>query len=193
MTRTGGDPEDSRVTDLGRWFDPEAGTIQSATAELIWDYRRQICTMNAPKAQGVTGFLKRAGGVFELADVTIESENQYATVNVVSLDDQPIRESEQVLVQVVTANRLTGFKTRPAKFTVGKGESAYAVDGLQIERIGKPPFRIANTLVTLTVGNPRLTEAVVLDINGYPVQRNTISNASVTLPKNAVYVVLRAK
>jgi hypothetical protein len=191
MTKTGGDSTDSEVADFSRWFDPAAGTITSATSELIWDYRREICTMNAPKAQGVTGFLKRAGGRFELAAVTIESSNAYATVNLVSLDDRPIRDSREVLAQVVTVNRLTGFKTRPAKFTLGKGDSAYTVEGEQIERIGKPPFRIANTRVTITVDNPDLTEAIVLDINGYPSSKLTVTDGCVELPSDAVYVVLR--
>lgn len=45
------------------------------------------------------------------------------------LDDAPIAKSNKVLVQVVTENRLTGFETKPAKFTIGKGDGAYAVEG----------------------------------------------------------------
>lgn len=190
-TKTGGDPAESKVADLSRWFDPKSGVIQSATGELVWDYRREVCTMNAPKAQGVTGFLERAGGKFALSDVTVESNNDYATVNVVSLDDRPIGDSGEVLIQVVTANRLTGFKTRSASFTLGKGESAYTVEGEQIERIGKPPFRIANTRVTVTVDNARLTEAIVLDINGYPATQIAVKNGRVELPTDTIYVVLR--
>ena len=190
MTRIG-DPNDSQVADLSRWFDPKAGQIRSATEELTWDYLREICTMNAPRAQGVTGFLKRGGGRYALQDVTIESENDYATVNVVSLDDQPIRDSRQVLVQVVTVNRLSGFRTKEATFTLGKGDSTYTVKGEQIERIGKPPFRIANTLVTVTVQNRQLNKAVILDINGYPVAEQPITGGRIRLPKNCVYLVLQ--
>ncbi len=191
-TRTGGDPADSHVGELSRYFDPEAGTIRSATGELLWDYRREVCTMNAPKAQGVTGFLGRAGGRFELADVTIESQNEYATINVVSLDHRPIADSQRVLIQVVTENRLTGFETKPATFAIGKGEAAYSVEGEQIVRIGKPPFRIANTLVEVGVKNPQLTEAVVLDINGYSKAKLEVRDGHITLPKDAIYVVLRS-
>ncbi|MFN3151553.1 hypothetical protein [Bremerella sp.] len=192
MTKSNGDPAESQVGDLSQWFDPRAGMIRSITGELTWDYRRELCTMNSPKAQGVTGFLKRNGGKFELDDITIESDNDYATINVVSLDERPIGQSGQVLAQVVTANRLTGFRTTPATFQIGKGEGGYTVQGEQIERIGEPPFRIANTLVTLRVKNPALTEAVVLDINGYPVKRMPVSMGQVTLPLDAIYVLLRA-
>ena len=191
VTRTGGDPSESHVADLSLFFDPKAGTIRSATKELLWDYRREICTMDAPKAQGATGFLRESGGRLELSDVTIESQNDYATINVVSLDGRPINESEKVLIQVVTENRLTGFRTEPSTFTVGKGDGAYTVEGEQIVRIGKPPFRIAHTLATVTVKNRRLAQAVVLDINGYPKSTMSIPKGRVTLPKDAIYVILR--
>jgi hypothetical protein len=96
------------------------------------------------------------------------------------------------LIQVVTVNRLTGYRTEPATFTVGKGDGAYQVEGEQIVRIGVPPFRIANTLVSLVVRNSRLTKATVLDINGYPTSKVEINRGRVRLPKNAVYVVLSA-
>ncbi len=190
-SRMGGDPSASYVAELSRWFDPAAGTIQSATGELLWDYRRELCKMDAPKAQGVTGFLRRNGGKFQLSDVTIKSDNTYATVNVVSLDDRALTQSEMVLVQVITANRLTGFQTKPATFTIGKGKQAYRVNGEQIVRVGNPPFRIANTLVTVEINNPGLTQAVVLDINGYPKSKQQVRQGQVTLPKDAMYVVLK--
>ncbi len=156
MTKLGGDPKESKQIDLSPFFDPKAGEIKSATGELNWNYRKEICTMDSPKAQGVTGFLAASGGRFKLSDVVIESDNKYATVNIVSLDDRPLAESEKVLIQVVTVNRLTGWKTKPASFTVGKGESAYEIEGEQIVTVGKPPFRIANTEVSITINNPNL-------------------------------------
>ena len=146
--------------------------------------------MDAPHAQGVTGFLQAAGGRFSLSDVTIESENEYATINVVSLDEQPLADSKRILLQVVTVNRLTGFRTKPATFKVGNGDSGYVVEGEQIERIGKPPFRIANTKVTVCVKNPSVRRAVVLDINGYPTSTHPIEAGRFQLPEDAIYVVL---
>ncbi|WP_146512114.1 glycoside hydrolase family 5 protein [Thalassoglobus neptunius] len=176
--------------DLSSFFDPQSGTITSATGELKWDYRREICTMDAPKAQGVTGFLKRNGGTFELSDVTIESENEYATINIVSLDDQPIQDSKKLLIQVVTVNRLTGYETRPATFRLGNKEDSPEIEGEQIVRIGHPPFRIANTEVTVTINNPKLRSVQVLDIAGYLVETMDVSNGRVTLPKNTIYAIV---
>jgi len=189
MTKTGGDPNTSHVADLSRWFDPAQGTIRSATDELLWDYRREICTMNAPKAQGVTGFLQRAGGNFDLTDLTIESGNDYATINVVSLDEKPIAKSDRVLVQIVTVNRLTGWETKDTTFTVGKGKGAYHVTGEQIVRIGKPPFRIANTEVTIRFKNERFTKAEILDINGYASESRQIDHGTFRLPQDCIYAI----
>ena len=192
VTRTDENRSQSAAENLSPHFNPELGIIRSATGELLWDYRREICTMDAPKAQGMTGFLQRNGGRFEFSSVSIESENDYAAVNVVSLDDHPIAQSNKVLVQVVTENRLTGFETKPAMVTVGKGADQYSVEGEQIVRIGKPPFRVANTLVTVTVKNPKLNEAIALDINGYQASTWQVTDGRVTLPKNVMYVVLRS-
>ncbi|QDT14970.1 hypothetical protein [Alienimonas californiensis] len=176
---------------LDKQIDRAAGKIHAATGELMWDYKQQICVMEGPRAQGVTGFLKDASGLFVLEDVTIESRNDYATVQVVSLDDAPLKDSESVLVQVVTANRLTGYRTEPATFAVGSGDNAYEVAGERITNIGKAPLRLANAQVAVTMANPKLTEAVILDVNGYPVRTLPIVGGRFEMPADAVYAVLR--
>ena len=191
VTKRSSDPSEAMQADLAKYFDPEKGTINSATGELIWDYRKEICTMDAPKAQGVTGFLAKGGGTYHLADVLIESQNDYATVNVVSLDQKPIQDSDKVLVQVVTTNRLTGWKTKNASFSGGNGDRAWTVDGEQIVTIGKPPFRVANHQVRVTVKNTRLKQATFLDINGYPTGTTPLNNGTVELPPNAIYTILQ--
>lgn len=190
VTKLGGDPGQSKQIDLTPFFDPQLGTIESATGELNWNYRKQVCTMDAPKAQGVTGFLAASGGQFEMGDVVIQSKNEYATINVVSLDDRPIAKSSKVLIQVVTVNRLSGWETKPATFTVGKGDGAYQVTGEQIVRIGKPPFRIANTEVTVTINNPQLNHVSFLDINGYIKNSKPVVGGKVELSADTIYAVM---
>jgi hypothetical protein len=188
----GGRANRSRVVDFSPYFDPVAGTIRSATGQLVWDYRRELCTMDAPKAQGVTGFLSRNGGRYDFADLTIESSNDYATINVTSLDGQPLSSSAQVLVQVVTVNRLSGYQTEPARFRFGKAEAAFDVDGEQIIRLGEPPLRIANTEVALTMKNKNLKVAQVLDLDGYLVAELPLEDGKFRMPSNAIYAVLRS-
>jgi hypothetical protein len=177
--------------DLAAYLSPKEGSIRSATGQLEWNYKKGICTINAGKTQGVTGFLRSAGGSFSLSDVAIESSNVYASVWVVSLDDKPLRESRSVLIQVGTAERLTGWRTRPDELD-WKGNS---IKGLRIVNSGRPPLRVANAHVRLTIDNPHLAECVVLDSGGY--LRKTMALAprggkvSVDFPSDAMYAVLR--
>ena len=171
--------------DLAKYINTSAKSITSITGELKWDYGRGLCTLNAPKAQGVTGFLKKAGTV-KLGDVTIGSGNDYATVLVVAMDDQPLRTSAKVLVQVGTTERPAGWKTRPAK--VG------GQDGEQIVDFGKAPWLIVEGDVTVTIRNESLKTAIVLDPNGMPVKRIPLAEAAggktLKFPPDALYVVL---
>src|SRR6202012_4131990 len=119
---------------------------------------------NAPKAQGVTGFLKQAGGNFPLGEVTIQSGNDYASISVVSMDNQPLKQARRVLVQVGTTARPSGWQVREATHD----QKGHAITGQEIVNTGKLPVLIANTDVTLTIQNPALSKATTLDPAGYP-------------------------
>jgi hypothetical protein len=182
----GGDPAKSTVAaDLGKYIDEGKKTIRSITGELEMDYGNGVCTLNAPKAQGVTGFLKKAG-TFKLADVTIASGNEYATVLVVSMDQRPLKTSARVLVQVGTIQRPTGWRTTPVK--VGKD------DGEQIVSFGKAPWQIVKGDVTVTIRNPAIKTAIVLDANGMSAGKMPLEAApggkTLKFPPDAMYVVL---
>ncbi len=186
----GGDPEDTRVIDLAPYIDGEAEVVRSNTGELELRYGVGVFTLDAPKAQGVTGFLSEAGGRFELGDVEIRSENDYATIQLVSMDGLPLAESRQVLVQVGTVARLTGWETEPATFERGDA----VVEGLRIERTGMPPWRIKNTRAAVSIANPNLSRATLLDADGYPDRQVSVSTEdgrlSVELPEDTMYMVL---
>jgi len=191
-TRFDGEPDRTRVDDLSGFIDHGAQTVRSATGEVALDFGRGVCTINTRRAQGVTGFLKQLGGL-ELGDVTIECENEYATVLVVSLDGKPLAEAGSVLVQVGTTARPTGWTTVPRTFTP-KGASE-AVDGERIEENGKGPWRIENTRIDLTLRNPATREAILVDPSGRAVQTVPVARAGellkLTLPPDCMYLVLR--
>jgi hypothetical protein len=175
---------------LDECIDRDAGTVRSLTGELLWDYANGVARLDAPKAQGVTGRLKSAGGTFKLSDVTIDSKDEYATIVVVAMDDRPLAQSTRVLVQVGTVARPTGWRTRPARL----GEGDDAVDGEEIASFGKAPWQITATAATLTINNAKLRRAVALDPNGMPLRELTLKAApgavSLALPPDALYVVL---
>ena len=193
-SKLGGDPANTIVNEPGRFLDAEAGTITSNTAELNWHYRDRIAFLNALKAKGVSGFLQKNGGSFTLGAVTIESQNDYATIQVVSLDGAPIKSSNRILIQVGTVARLTGWRTEDAMETFGRGDDSYQVRGEKITAIGKPPWRVANTRATIRIANKGLNRVILLDPNGYPVRdldalRNW-ETLEIKLPPEAMYVVV---
>jgi hypothetical protein len=185
LTKYDGDPSKSVVADLKPFIDDAAKTVKSNTGELALDYGTGIATLNAPKAQGVTGFLKQTGP-FKLADVDIHSDNAYATILIVSLDGKDLKSSSKVLIQVGTTERPTGWVTRPVK--VGKAE------GEEIVNFGKRPWQIVNTDATVTIRNPGLKTAHVLDANGMKVKDVPLeaapSGKSLKLPSDTLYIEL---
>lgn len=186
-----GDETKSRVLDLSQYIDREKGIVRSMTGEITLDVRNGVCTVNSPKCQGCTGFLKKAGGSFTFADLKVTSQNDYATLMVVPLDNRPIRDSEKILVQVGTTARPTGWTEREAEFA----SDGQKLQGLQIVDTGRPPWRIANTQITLTVRNPQVSRATLLDVDGYPRQEVPITRQSetltITLPADCMYLVLQ--
>ncbi len=190
QTRLDGDPEKTNVADFSRYLDGDKRLIRSNSGQLVWDYGQGLCRVDAPKAQGVTGFLKRAGGKFELTDVTITSENEYATISVVSLDDQPLAKSAKILVQVGTKARLTGWTTEDATFDFQNQK----IKGERIINTGRPPWRIAETKANVRVKNPHLSKATLLDVGGYKMAEASVQRddrgLSVELPADTMYFVL---
>lgn len=191
VARYGGDAARSQVADLTRYIDRASGTIRSLTGQLIWDAKQGVCTADAPRFQGVAGFLKAAGGSFDLTDVTVRSDNDYATVIVTPLDGRPIAQSASLLVQVGTTAQTTGWTVREETFI----EGGATLEGRRILAAGSAPWRVANTRVSLSVRGAALTRATLLDVNGYPAGEVPVTREGdavrLELPANAMYVVLR--
>ena len=185
VTNYGGDPAKSKVADFKPYIDDAAKTVKSNTGELEFDYGRGLCTLNAPKAQGVTGFLNKSG-TFKLADVEIRSKNDYATILAVSLDGKDLKQSSKILIQIGTTERPTNWETKPAK--VGKA------DGEEIVNFGKAPWQIVETDASVVIANANLKTAHVLDANGMKVRDIPLDDVNgkkeIKLPKDAMYVVV---
>lgn len=185
----GGDPAKSKVLDLGKYIDNGKQTVTSVTGELVLDWKTGFCRLDAPKAQGVTGFLKQAG-TQKLSTVTVASTDDYATYLVVSLDDKPLASSKRILVQVTTTCRPHGWKQSPATFTADKQQ----LQGFRIDDTGAVPWNVAETNGSVTVANAGLRKATLLDANGYRVREVPLTRAGggakVDLPKDCLYLVL---
>ena len=175
-------PSGVETADLDQYIDGQAKTITSMTGELKWDYSHGVVTVDTPRAQGVTGFLKAAGKI-ELGDVTIESQNEYGSIMVVSLDDKPLSKSSKILVQTATEDKPFGFKTQDSK--------GYH----RITAIGGYPLNVKLIKASVSV-KTKAKAAVVLDGNGYETDRKAKTSKGgkglqIELPENAIYTLLK--
>ena len=185
LVNYGGDPSQSRVADLRPFIDEDKKLIRSITGELEMDYGKGLCTLKSPKAQGVTGFLNKNGS-FNLGDVEVESTDAYATVLVVAMDDRPLKDSREILVQVGTTERPSGWTTKPTQVNGRPGE--------EVVDFGHAPWRIVRSHLSLAIGNSKLSKARILDLNGMPVSECHLESSGSAkrfeFPGDALYAVL---
>ena len=159
----------STQVNLAKFIDRQQKTVRSSTGQLHWDYGRGFVRMSTPRSQGVTGFLSRAGKV-ELDDVIIQADNEYGSILVISLDDQPLATSKKLLIQCITTERPYGFRA-----SAGKSGKILDLGGgpIGMERI--------QASVTLKSGGGKV---VALDEHGYPratVVKTTAAGGSLTI------------
>ena len=168
------------------------GVIRSNTGEIFLNAPGGICILDAPCAQGVTGFLKKAGPQTTSA-LDINMENEYGTVLAVSLDDKPLAESEKILLQTTTLSRPNGWRESPVTYE-NPGKPDTGLDGFRIDAVGAGFWNVKNTHGTVSINNAVLAKATLADANFYamgnvPVERQG-GKLVVKLPPNAMYIVL---
>ncbi len=190
--RFDGNPSQTRVAaELPRLINRDKKIVRSITGEITLDYGKGLCLVDAPKAQGACGFLNQAGPI-KLKDLAINSANPFASILVVSLDDEPLATNHRTLVQVTTAARPTGWATTDAEFTEASGKPK--IRGFEITQTGKSPWRVADTQVGLALKNPNLTKATRLDPAGSPTEdvpvTKTKTGVTLTLPPETMYLIL---
>ncbi|MBC7399154.1 MAG: hypothetical protein H7289_04350 [Mucilaginibacter sp.] len=163
--------------------------VASITGEQELDYRSGIFTLNTPKAKAVTGFLS-SKKVFTLGDVTIQSGNEYATIEVVSMDGQNINRSKKILVQVGTIFRPTGWNEEATTITSNNKQ----LSGFKITNTGKMPWLGMPANGSISLKNKFVKKATQLDAAGYAIKSLKLQvnagGVSLQLPADAYYILL---
>ena len=192
--RYGGSAENNRLSPrLHSLIDEDRQVLRSVTGQMRTDYGKGVYTVNAPKCQGAAGFLATYERI-ALDDTVIDCDNNYATIVAVPLDGEPLARSREILVQVGTVARPTGWTVRQR--AVESGGRTY--DGVQIMRKGGRPLLVENTKAVWTIRNPHVQRGRALDINGQPmdvdvaVQRKG-EQLVVMLPPNSMYTIVSAR
>lgn len=147
-------------------IDHSAKKVTSGNGQLALDYGVGCLTINSPKAQGASGNLKGAGRI-ELPALMIDSDLDLAHIILVPLDGQPLASSRKMLLQVMSEEQPTGWKSE--ELTDGKSK---------ILSIGKDPWviRPLRGSVQFKLEKSESLKVTPLDGNGTPMaepQRTT--------------------
>ncbi len=183
--------EDFVHPDLPDLINDEEGYVQSVTGQLRTDFVNGVLTVDSPFAQATAGFLDEAGTV-ALSDVRLRGKNQFGSLVVVSLDGLPIAQSNRLLIQSGTFDRLTGWETRDWTTTIDD----VAVQGFEVLSVGTPPWQVEKTdaQVTLQFDDREVERAVALSPTletQTPLRPLAVGGSiRLTLPEDALYTVV---
>lgn len=169
----------SQVLDLSPFINRTNKTVRSFTGELEWDWGVGKLKINAPAAQGVTGFLSAMGRV-ELDGLSIESGLDYGSVLLVALDGKPIASSAKLLLQVASEEQPNEWAT------------SQATGVRTITNRGTVPLLVKNLAGTVRLkrADAAAMTVVPLDFNGYRIPGSPGSADVITLSTNAAYYVI---
>lgn len=112
-------------------------------------------------------------------DITIETEIEFGSIVVVALDNNPIKSSRNLLVQIMTQDQSYGFN-----YTTSNGVNT-------ITNVGGPPilvYPLSGTITFTTHPNQMNLQTIPLDLNGYPLAN--VSNPlgpTLSIQSNGIY------
>ncbi len=167
----------ARQVDLTQYRDRDTKTVRSITNQLLWNYNKGFVTFDAAKAQGITGFLRKAGAQ-TLQTVRIQSDLDYGSVVLVSLDDEPLTRSRRMLLQVMSEEQTLGWKTTGSRRKT-------------IQSVGNPLLTVRNLSGTVALRRPDAASLKVtaLDFNGYPTGKAGNANPIKLMPDKFYYLI----
>lgn len=176
--------------ELNDIVDVEGKSLTSVTGEFGFDWDIGLVTINSPRAQGAVGYLSEERRI-TLDHARITSENEFGSVLIVSLDDRPLTQADQVFIQVGAQARLTGENFVPWTTSWGGG----TVEGFEAIDIGTQPWLMDNIGGNIILFDERtITDIQVLDTKGYYRESVSPSSASggqrIDLLQDAVYYVV---
>lgn len=175
---------------LDQLINTRAQQVSSITGQQNLDYKNGIFTLNTPKAKAVSGFLSSTA-TFSLDGVTINSANEYATIELVSMDGAEIDQSKKLLLQTGTIFRPTGWNEAPSDLEQNNEKTK----GFRITNTGKMPWLGMPVKGSISIKNKHLKKAIQLDAGGYAIKELPISKTGETigldLPADAHFIILQ--
>jgi hypothetical protein len=169
----------STLRDLSTLIDRGRKVVTSSTKELRLDYNKGVLTIDAPAAQGVSGSI-RAAGTTDLTFMTITSSLDLGHIVAVTLDGQPLATSRKILLQAMSEERASGFRSEQ----LPTGEK-------RIISIGRDPWLVREIegVVRLKRPDAARLKVVALDPNGDPV-RSLGGASEIRLDPKTIYYLI---
>jgi hypothetical protein len=169
----------ARLKDLKPFVDRRRQVVVSSTGQLRLDYGKGVLTIDAPAAQGISGALRQAGTA-DLKELTISSRLELGHIVAVSLDGKPLATSRRILLQAMSEEKPTDFRTEPAP----GGDK-------KITSIGHDPWLVKELDGVVKFKRPDASklEVTALDFNGDA--GKSIGTASeIRLTPSAIYYLI---
>jgi hypothetical protein len=152
---------------------------KSRGGEVSWDLERGFVRVNSKHAEALLGFLGAVGTV-HLSHMSITSNNEYAAIALVPLDDRPIANSDRLMLSVATEASNSGWKTR----VDDRGHHT-------ILDVGQAPIleREIEAVIRLSIPGVQAFDWTALDQNGIPTWKAS-TKSELTLRKNTTHYLI---
>ena len=147
-------------------IDRETGITRSITGELLWDENRGHARVMTPKTKALMGAFDN--GTYREEGLTMRLNDAYGVVGFSSLDDRPLRESENILLSLVGRQRNSGQFYR--YFNTHGAEGYDPEEAFSLESVGHAPILMEPAAVQFELETTRTDGRWVLgplDLNGY--------------------------
>jgi hypothetical protein len=173
------EPGSTKTANLAPFVDHTRKIVTSSTGEIRLDYGNGVLTMDAARAQGVSGALKAAGST-DLKDINVSSELELGHVIAVALDDKPLATSERILLQVMSEEQETNHQTEPVNPNLKR-----------IVNIGTDPWQVRALKGTVRFkrADAARLKVTALDFNGYPAGPAGTAQAIELRPTTIYYLI----
>jgi len=150
----------AKLKDLAPYIDHQRQVVTSTNRQVRLDYGQGILMINAPAAQGVSGALHKVK-THDLKDLSVTSPLELGHIIAVSLDGLALAESRKILLQAMSEEKATSFRTEPAAPGIHR-----------IVSIGHDPWlvRALSGVVKFKRSDAASLKVTALDPNGEPVK-----------------------
>ncbi len=138
--------------DFSKFWDQANKRIRSATSELVWDYGRQVITVETPKTQAVIG--RTGDGAFQLPGVSVKFKTPFVSTIFTPLDDLPLARSRHILITALAQDKQTGTR--------------YNADGTMLESTGTAPLLLEPVQATIKLAGAAPKSVNPCDHYGVP-------------------------